>query len=58
MWENPMAERLRFLVSGMWRETTSGDYMPITNSSTGAVMAEVMGKDGIAFFAETKAVTS
>jgi malonate-semialdehyde dehydrogenase (acetylating)/methylmalonate-semialdehyde dehydrogenase len=35
-----MAERLKFFVGGEWRETVSGEYMPITNSSTGAVMAE------------------
>jgi len=32
--------RLKFCVNGEWRETASGTYMPVTNSSTGAVMAE------------------
>lgn len=35
-----MAERLKFLVGGEWRDTTSGEYIPITNSSTGEIMAE------------------
>ena len=35
-----MAERLKFLVGGEWRDTASGEYYEITNSSTGAVMAE------------------
>jgi len=32
--------KLKFLVNGEWRTTTSGQYMPVTNSSTGEVMAE------------------
>jgi len=32
--------KLKFFVNGEWRETRSGNYMPITNSSTGEVMAE------------------
>ena len=35
-----MAERLKFLVGGEWRETASGEYYDITNSSTGEVMAQ------------------
>ena len=30
--------RLKFFVDGEWRETSSGEYMPVTNSSTGEVM--------------------
>jgi malonate-semialdehyde dehydrogenase (acetylating)/methylmalonate-semialdehyde dehydrogenase len=33
-------KRLRYFVDGEWRETKSGKYMPVTNSSTGEVMAE------------------
>jgi malonate-semialdehyde dehydrogenase (acetylating)/methylmalonate-semialdehyde dehydrogenase len=33
-------KKLKFFVNGEWRETKSGKYMPITNSSTGEVMAE------------------
>ena len=32
--------RLQFFVDGEWRDTESGEYMPVTNSSTGEVMAE------------------
>jgi malonate-semialdehyde dehydrogenase (acetylating)/methylmalonate-semialdehyde dehydrogenase len=32
--------KLQFLVNGEWRDTKSGEYMPVTNSSTGEVMAE------------------
>jgi malonate-semialdehyde dehydrogenase (acetylating)/methylmalonate-semialdehyde dehydrogenase len=32
--------KLKFLVDGEWRDTESGEYMPVTNSSTGDVMAE------------------
>jgi len=32
--------KLKFLVDGEWRATASGQYMPVTNSSTGEVMAE------------------
>ena len=35
-----MVERLKYLVNGEWYDTTSGRYMPVTNPSTGAVMAE------------------
>jgi malonate-semialdehyde dehydrogenase (acetylating)/methylmalonate-semialdehyde dehydrogenase len=35
-----MAHRLKYFVGGEWRDTTSGEYYPITNSSTGEVMAE------------------
>jgi len=32
--------RLKFFMNGEWWDTKSGEYMPITNSSTGEVMAE------------------
>ncbi|MHC4917764.1 MAG: CoA-acylating methylmalonate-semialdehyde dehydrogenase, partial [Planctomycetota bacterium] len=35
-----MAEKLKYFAGGKWKDTTSGNYMPITNSSTGEVMAE------------------
>ncbi len=35
-----MTKRLQFFSGGQWRDTTSGNYMSITNSSTGEVMAE------------------
>jgi malonate-semialdehyde dehydrogenase (acetylating)/methylmalonate-semialdehyde dehydrogenase len=35
-----MAEQLKYFVGGKWLETASGEYIPITNSSTGAIMAE------------------
>lgn len=35
-----MAKRLKYLVGGEWKDTTSGEYYEITNSSTGEVMAE------------------
>ncbi len=35
-----MAKKLKFFVDGNWRDTESGEYMPVTNSSTGQVMAE------------------
>ena len=35
-----MVDRLKYLVGGEWRDTTSGEYYEITNSSTGQVMAE------------------
>ena len=35
-----MAERLKYLVGGEWKDTISGVYYEITNSSTGEVMAE------------------
>ena len=35
-----MAKRLKYLVAGEWRDTESGVYYDITNSSTGEVMAE------------------
>ena len=34
-----MVKRLQYLVGGEWKDTTSGDYYEITNSSTGEVMA-------------------
>ncbi len=35
-----MAKKLKFFANGEWQDTQSGNYMPITNSSTGEVMAE------------------
>ncbi|MDX2466122.1 MAG: CoA-acylating methylmalonate-semialdehyde dehydrogenase [Acidimicrobiia bacterium] len=35
-----MTKRLKYLVGGEWKDTTSGVYYEITNSSTGEVMAE------------------
>ena len=35
-----MAKKLKFLVNGEWRDPADGAYMPVTNSSTGEVMAE------------------
>ena len=35
-----MVKRLKYLVGGEWKDTTSGSYYEITNSSTGEVMAE------------------
>ncbi len=35
-----MAKRLKYLVGGEWKDTESGVYYEITNSSTGEVMAE------------------
>ncbi len=35
-----MAQELKFFTNGEWRKSESGRYMPVTNSSTGAVMAE------------------
>ena len=35
-----MAEKLKFFVGGEWLDTKSGSYMPITNCSTGEVMAQ------------------
>jgi malonate-semialdehyde dehydrogenase (acetylating)/methylmalonate-semialdehyde dehydrogenase len=35
-----MVQRLKYLVGGEWKDTTSGEYYPITNSSTGEVIAE------------------
>jgi malonate-semialdehyde dehydrogenase (acetylating)/methylmalonate-semialdehyde dehydrogenase len=32
--------RLKFFMDGAWHESKSGNYMPVTNSSTGEVMAE------------------
>ena len=34
------SKKLQFFVNGEWRDTGSGEYMPVTNSSTGQVMAE------------------
>jgi malonate-semialdehyde dehydrogenase (acetylating)/methylmalonate-semialdehyde dehydrogenase len=33
-------KQLKFFMDGAWHESTSGSYMPVTNSSTGEVMAE------------------
>jgi len=33
-------KRLGYCVGGEWRDTSSGKYMPVTDSSTGQVMAE------------------
>ncbi|KKM10814.1 methylmalonate-semialdehyde dehydrogenase [Clostridiales bacterium PH28_bin88] len=33
-------KRLKFCVSNEWKDTKSGTYMPVTDSSTGEVMAE------------------
>ena len=33
-------KKLKFFVDGAWADTGSGEYMPVTNSSTGEVMAE------------------
>jgi len=35
-----MTKRLKYLVGGEWKDTTSGSYYEITDSSTGEVMAE------------------
>jgi malonate-semialdehyde dehydrogenase (acetylating)/methylmalonate-semialdehyde dehydrogenase len=35
-----VARRLKYLINGEWFDTTGGQYMPVTNSSTGEVMAE------------------
>ncbi|MCP4963665.1 MAG: CoA-acylating methylmalonate-semialdehyde dehydrogenase [bacterium] len=35
-----MTKRLKYLVGGEWKDTASGVYYEITNSSTGEVMAE------------------
>lgn len=35
-----MTKRLKYLVGGEWKDTVSGQYYEITNSSTGEVMAE------------------
>jgi malonate-semialdehyde dehydrogenase (acetylating)/methylmalonate-semialdehyde dehydrogenase len=35
-----MSKKLKFFMNGEWRGTESGMYMPVTNSSTGEVMAE------------------
>lgn len=32
--------KLKFFMDGAWHESTSGKYMPVTNSSTGELMAE------------------
>jgi malonate-semialdehyde dehydrogenase (acetylating)/methylmalonate-semialdehyde dehydrogenase len=32
--------KLKFFMDGAWHESKSGDYMPVTNSSTGELMAE------------------
>ena len=35
-----LARKLQFFVDGEWRDTESSEYMAVTNSSTGEVMAE------------------
>jgi len=35
-----LTRKLQFFVDGEWRDTESSEYMPVTNSSTGEVMAE------------------
>ncbi len=32
--------KLKFFMDGAWHDSKSGNYMPVTNSSTGEVMAE------------------
>ncbi|RLP09760.1 CoA-acylating methylmalonate-semialdehyde dehydrogenase [Propionibacterium australiense] len=36
-----MAERKKYCVDGKWRESTTDTYIPVTDSSTGEVIAEV-----------------
>jgi malonate-semialdehyde dehydrogenase (acetylating)/methylmalonate-semialdehyde dehydrogenase len=36
----PSVRRLKYCVNGVWRESQTDKYMPVTNSSTGEVMAE------------------
>ena len=36
----PEVQRLRYCVDGEWRESTTSRYMPVTDSSTGEVIAE------------------
>lgn len=33
-------KKLKFCIDGEWRESTTTEYMPVTNSSTGEIMAE------------------
>jgi malonate-semialdehyde dehydrogenase (acetylating)/methylmalonate-semialdehyde dehydrogenase len=35
-----MVKRLKYFAAGEWRESTTDEWYPITNSSTGEVMAE------------------
>lgn len=35
-----VVRRLRYCVNNEWKESTTGKYMPVTNSSTGELMAE------------------
>jgi malonate-semialdehyde dehydrogenase (acetylating)/methylmalonate-semialdehyde dehydrogenase len=35
-----MVTRLKYLVGGEWRESATKEWYPITNSSTGEVIAE------------------
>ena len=35
-----MAERLKYFVDGEWRDSATDEWYPITNSSTGEIMAE------------------
>lgn len=36
-----MVERMKYCIDGEWRESKTEKWMPVTNSSTGEVMAEV-----------------
>lgn len=36
----PKAARLKYCVNNQWRESKTTKYMPVTNSSTGELMAE------------------
>ena len=35
-----MTKRLKYLTGGEWRDSKTDEWYPITNSSTGEVMAE------------------
>ena len=47
-----MAKKLKVFINGEWRDTKSGNYMPVTNSSTGEVMAEAASSVSYAFHAD------
>ncbi len=40
MTSSAAVKRLKYCVNGEWKESKSGKYMPVTNSSTGELMAE------------------
>ncbi len=40
MTELSVVKKLRYCVGGEWRESVSGEYLPVTDSSTGRVIAE------------------